>query len=222
MNPIQIVHIAFPELKLHPSAGHKLRGYFGTLFREHSPLLHNHLEDGSLRFRYPLVQYKVIRKMPYLIGLADGAELLAGLFLKVKELQLENQTYPLHTKNIQSLLWSPKVGQDLYTYRFSTLWMALNQKNYQEYRKENEAQQQVHLKNILIGNILSFLKGIDIHLTPEQRLLAQINVSAQQTNFKDQKMMAFSGSFTTNIQLPDFIGLGKAVSRGYGAIEGVR
>ncbi len=217
----QIVHITFPELKFHPSIGHKLRGYFGNLFREHSPLLHNHLEDGTFVFRYPLVQYKVINKTPYLVGLGEGAELLASLFLQVKELRLEGKNYLLHTKKIQSLLWQPKVGQDLYSYDFRTLWMALNRKNYLVYLRENETDRKQHLTGILIGNILSFLKGINVHLRPDQRLLAQLRIDQHQTQFKDQKMLAFSGQFTANILLPDFIGLGKAVSRGYGAIQRV-
>jgi hypothetical protein len=31
-------------------------------------------------------------------------------------------------------------------------------------------------------------------------------------------MLAFSGSFVCNATLPDYIGLGKAVSRGFGCI----
>ena len=31
-------------------------------------------------------------------------------------------------------------------------------------------------------------------------------------------MQAFSGSFVTNVSLPDGIGLGKSVARGYGAV----
>ena len=217
--PVPIAHIAFPELSLHPSAGHKLRGYFGSFFREHSLLLHNHLADGSLRYRYPLVQYKVIDKVPCLVGLGEGADLLAGLFIKVRELKLDDQVIPVHTKNIESRQWQPEVCQDLHTYSFKTLWMALNQQNYREYLQEDESRKQEHLKRILIGNILSFLKGMDIYLDPGQRLLAQLSVYPSKTRFKDQPMFAFSGRFTTNILLPDYIGLGKSVSRGYGVIE---
>ena len=221
MTPIQIIHIAFPELKLHTSAGHKIRGYFGRLFKDHSPLLHNHMEDGSLRYQYPLVQYKVIENVPQLVGLGEGAGLLASLFLKITELRLEEQTYPLHSKNIQSSLWVPQVGDDLYTYRFSTLWMALNQENYRAYRQMGEEAQQQKLKQILIGNMLSFLKGMGIRLEAGQRLLVQIQLSPTQTTFKDQKMMCFGGNFTANILLPDYIGLGKSVSRGFGSIKRV-
>src|SRR4051812_35346852 len=80
--------IRFPEIQLATRDAHKLRGYFGDLFREHSPLLHNHLETGEAAYRYPLVQYKVLDSVPTLVGLQEGADLLIQLFLKIKELQV--------------------------------------------------------------------------------------------------------------------------------------
>ncbi len=91
--------IKFPEIELRTRDAHKLRGYFGNFFKEHSPLLHNHFEDGSLRYAYPLVQYKVIEHTPYLVGLAEGAKLLIELFLKIKEIDLEGEHYPILSKN---------------------------------------------------------------------------------------------------------------------------
>ena len=75
--------IRFPEIALATRDAHKLRGFFGDLFREHSPLLHNHFEDGSLRYAYPLVQYKVIDGVPMLVGFGEGSRLLIELFIKI-------------------------------------------------------------------------------------------------------------------------------------------
>ena len=85
--------IRFPEIALATRDAHKLRGYFGNLFKEHSLLLHNHYETGESAFQYPLVQYKVIDKIPILIGIQEGAELLTSLFLKIKELKIEEKYY---------------------------------------------------------------------------------------------------------------------------------
>lgn len=60
--------IKFPEINLQTRNAHKLRGYFGNVFKEHSPLLHNHFEDGKNRYAYPLIQYKVIKNIPVLVG----------------------------------------------------------------------------------------------------------------------------------------------------------
>lgn len=217
MTTLHLTTIRFPEIALATRDAHKLRGYFGTLFQQHSPLLHNHYEDGSNRYAYPVVQYKVLDKVPTLVGLNEGAELLVKLFLKVQELDIEGKVYPVRQKNIESRQVPVGVDGDLYAYRFSTLWMALNQENYARYRHYEDKDRQEQLKSILRQNILSFYKGIG-HWT-EERILASVKVQQRETLFKNQPMLAFTGTFTTNARLPEGIGLGKAVSRGFGTVE---
>ncbi|MGV8134346.1 MAG: hypothetical protein AB2L20_03955 [Mangrovibacterium sp.] len=43
------------------------------------------------RYAYPLVQYKVIDRIPVLTGFQEGAELLVSLFLKIREIDIEGQ-----------------------------------------------------------------------------------------------------------------------------------
>jgi hypothetical protein len=216
--PHPLTTLTFPEIELATRDAHKLRGYFGDLFREHSPLLHNHYE-GELNYHYPLVQYKVLDKVPTLVGLGEGAKLLIDLFLQIKELRIDGKLYPILSKNLQSSQFDLGLGNDLYTYTFQTLWMGLNQENYRLYCQESPEQQTVRLKRILIGNILAFYKGMQFFLEPEQRILAQVNLTEKFTQFKNQKMLGFVGSFTTNALLPNNIGLGKSPARGFGAIK---
>ena len=110
--------IQFPEIQLQTRDAHKLRGYFGNLFKEHSPLLHNHYENGKTRYAYPLVQYKVIDKTPLLVGLQEGADLLVSLFLKIRKIDIEGQQYPVLAKNIQQKQYDLTVNRQLYNYRF--------------------------------------------------------------------------------------------------------
>ena len=134
---VQIARIAFPEIELPERAAHHLRGYFGRLFQERSPLLHNHFEDGSLRYGYPLVQYKVAFGTPTLVGLGEGAELLTELFLKIDELDIEGRRIPVLGKNIR--IEQAEAGCNataLHEYGFATQWLALSQKNFQAYERE--------------------------------------------------------------------------------------
>lgn len=214
---LQITRIKFPDIQLKTRDAHKLRGFFGNLFKEHSPLLHNHYDSGQLRYRYPLIQYKVIDKVPMLIGIEEGAELLPQLFLKIKELDIDGKTYPVNAKNIET--GKEKVGftDELKEYQFETLWMALNQKNHQKYSQLKSKEEKDKLLNrLIIGNILGFYSNIKLQLTPEERLFAKVNIQEKSTKFKGNDMLAFSGSFVVNALLPDLIGLGKSVSRGFG------
>lgn len=224
MKTITAVTIKFPDIQLSTRDGHKLRGYFGNLFKENSPILHNHLASGDLRYKYPLVQYKVISKIPYLVGLEDGAELLIELFLRIKEIKIATndsrnvKEFPVLSKNIESRQWDLGIAEDLQEYKFQTLWMALNQKNYLEYKNSSPEHQKEKLKRIGISNILAFYKSFDLILKPEERILMNLKVKEKSTRFKDNDMLAFAGTFTTNALIPDWIGLGKAVSRGFGTV----
>ncbi len=209
--------IQFPDIQLQTRDAHKLRGYFGNLFKEHSPLLHNHYEDGTSRYAYPLVQYKVIDKIPVLIGFQEGAELLVSLFLKIREIEIEGQKYPVLAKNIQQKQCELSVNMLLYNYSFKTLWMALNQENFKKYQQMGEEGRTSFLNRQLQNNILSFYKGLAFHT--DERIMAICSVEERETLFKNQSMLAFSGKFTSNAYLPEWAGIGKAVSRGFGTVS---
>ena len=237
---VPITTITFPEIALRTRDAHKLRGYFGDLFKEHSPLLHNHLESdeetgdaaGAVKFRYayPLVQYKVLRQTPTLVGLGEGATLLTQLFLQIRELTINGgqddpsgETFPVLSKHIRHE--QAPVGMargdgplDLIEYRFETLWMALNQKNYRDYRHYSEAEQQAQLKRVLTSQLLALFREFGLWLEPHERVMVRLDVQERTTQFKNQTMVAFTGGFLANVILPDGIGLGKAVSRGFGTV----
>lgn len=171
-------------------------------------------------FKYPMVQYKVVDNVPMLAGFNEGAELLTDLFLNLRFLKLDGKDYFIDHKNIENRMIKLKVSDELYEYEFKTLWMALNQNNYKNYallRKENLNDGiKDYLRDILIGNILSFYKGMGFHA--DKKILAVVDFKEKITKFKNNDMIAFEGSFTTNAVLPDFAGIGKSVSRGFGTI----
>jgi hypothetical protein len=217
MTTIPQTIIRFPEINLRTRDGHKLRGYFGNLFKERSDLLHNHMGNGEFRYDYPQVQYKVINKTPLLVGIKDGAELLTDLFLEIKELNIDGEHYRIRQKNIEGKqLQIGPAGQSR-AYKFETLWMALNQKNHNQYIVSDDLERQHLLERILIGNMLSFFKAADLFV--EEQIQVKGTFKEKSTQFKGNNMLAFEGIFTTNVRLPNFIGLGKSVSRGFGTIN---
>lgn len=212
--------IQFPDIELQTRDAHKLRGYFGNLFLEHSPLLHNHYADGSSRYAYPLVQYKVIDKMPVLLGFQEGAELLITLFLKIREICIEGQHFQILAKNITQKQCELLVNKQLYNFSFKTLWMALNQENFKKYESLAESELTDFLNRQLQNNILSFYKGMSFRT--DERIMVISKLEEKQTLFKNQPMIAFSGQFTSNAYLPELTGIGKAVSRGFGTVSQIK
>lgn len=219
--PLPTTTIQFPELRLFARDAHKLRGYFGTFFRERSTLLHNHFvnEHGEEKFRYsyPLVQYKILQGTPMLLGLGEGSGVLADLFLDVRELHIGTVTYPVLHKNIERKDVQCGLTETLHEYTFQSPWFALNQQNFDQYQTLFEAERLVMLNAILRGNILSFFKGVGVWL--EGRVMTSLRIKEDiSLQFKDRTMIGFRAEFTTNARLPDSIGLGKSVGRGFGSI----
>ena len=75
------------------------------------------------------------------------------------------------------------------------------------------------LESILTGNILSFAKGMDYHI--KERLLVKITHLSKPLSqtFKGQNVLVFNIEFVSNIELPQWIGLGKGSSLGFGTVE---
>lgn len=209
--------VKFASFNLSPRNAIYLRGYLGNLFREKSPLLHNHLENGSFRYKYPLVQYKIIDRNPMILGLNDGADVLNEIFMGIKVLVINGKEYNFDLKYLENSFFDIYTSPHLVRYRFLTPWMALNQHNINLYNQSDFKTQTHMLNSILIGNLLSMMKGIGQHI--DTQIYVDVQHREDIAHFKNQPMRVFWGTFTSNLRLPDFVGLGKAVSRGFGTIK---
>lgn len=218
MPTLPLTLIRFPDIRLEKRDAQKLRGYFGNLFKEHSPLLHNHFDDGSLRYKYPLVQYKIVDEVPVLVGLAEGAQLLVDLFLKINELNINGRSYPLHQKNLDHKHVDTGLSTQLHTYCFENRWMALNQENHKRYTLlKTYDEKNKFLNDLLKNNILSFFKGVNIWL--DGQVMTTGSFKEYKTSFKNKPMLVFDGTFVCNVILPDLVGVGKQTSRGFGTVR---
>ena len=74
------------------------------------------------------------------------------------------------------------------------------------------------LERLLIGNILSFAKGIGVYFDEEIKVSIVDIEKAEQYLFKNVKMLGFDVVFRTNVLLPRYVGVGKGVSLGFGMI----
>ncbi len=217
MRNIDITTIRFPAIQLERRDAHKLRGFFGNRFRD-IPELHNHLEGDTYRHAYPVVQYKVLNGVPTLVGVGEGSRVLQKLVDKVEYFNIDDRILPVTEREVLTRSVSVGVDDKLHTYCFDSMWMALNARNHARYCAAGITKQIEILRSILVGNILVFLGACNE--IADREIIAQPQVAACTTSFKNIKMMAFQGSFKTNVVLPDGIGLGKSASRGFGAIRG--
>ncbi len=53
----------------------------------------------------------------------------------------------------------------------------------------------------------------------EQEIIADVAVKEENVILKGKPMIGFTGAFKCNVIIPDYLGIGKSVSRGFGTVE---
>ena len=203
----------------------KFRGYLSNKYPQYN-LIHNHLENGKVRYSYPLIQFKTIEKHPALIGINNGVEILQKVFPSLTELKIANKKQIVFEKEISFKKIKFGISDNIINYNIISPWLTFNQKNYLVYKEilinsknqiEKKQKVDVLLSKILIGNILSISKSLNYKV--EEKIYLDFKLKKVFTKLKGVKMIGFKGTFRTNFLLPEYFGIGKSVSRGFGIIK---
>jgi hypothetical protein len=186
-------------------------------------IFHNHLNDREFLYGYPVIQYKRIGKNPAIVCIDYGVDEIHHFFNnKNLEIVIGQRPVSLVVKNLQMQQYNLQVWEKHFEYRLYN-WLALNQENYEKYQALNdELSQIVFLENILKANIISFAKGVKWDVDKQISLRIDEVIKSKIVPYKQQKLLAFDIRFRTNVFLPDFVGLGKGVSLGFGTVSQIK
>ncbi|MDY6966752.1 MAG: CRISPR-associated endonuclease Cas6 [Halobacteriota archaeon] len=195
----------------------KLRGFFATKFNEYS-LLHQHKDVDKLLYRYPRVQYKILDNIPVVLGIEEGADLLKEIYDRYDEIRLGDNVYKIIERGITLKEVEFGLSRDILSYRFITPWIALNKDNYERFYKLSRRDGRELLRKTLVGNILSASKGLDYVVLDEIKLDIG-RIDQKKCFIKKTPLIGFECDFMVNFLIPDYLGLGKSVSRGFGVIK---
>lgn len=184
---------------------------------------HNHLTEDSFRYAYPLIQYKRLGGKAAIVCVEEAVDLI-GQFLTEADsmLAIGERQVSWNTSHIQPARILVQVWESTFGYHISR-WLPLNSKNYQLYKDiEGVADRVAFLEQILKANLLSMLKGLNIHL--EKELILKITELSEPYLLynKGVKMMAFNADFKCNLSIPDNLGIGKNASIGCGVVHQLR
>lgn len=204
------------RIKTHESP--RLRDFFGSEF-EDEVVRHSYDTDGKPIFEYPRIQFKVIDATAVLLGLGEGAELLQRLWPEMDETELGGEQLGVREAYFETRQDEITACSEPVEYRFVTPWLALNERNFRSYTgSRNTAFRKDELSRILVGNCLGLAKSLGIKFS--ERIDAECRqLTSIKTSVKGRGMIAFVGKFKVNLKLPEYLGLGKAVSRGFGAVS---
>lgn len=217
MNKVRYLLVSFPDVVLQPSDIPKLRGYFIKKFPD-THLFHNHLPDSGFLYKNPAIQYRVIDSHPALIGINDGMELMKRVFMEIDSLKIGDNIIQTFERTISIKECDYGQCEEIFSYRFHSPWMALNQENHREYQGLNAVEQNQRLRAILKNNLKTLSKGFNYWIPEVDKLQVDGCFNPVEMSFHNQKMQCFTGEFSTNFIIPEYLGLGKQCARGFGVV----
>ena len=152
-----------------------------------------------------------------ILGIDEGADLIREISPQITSLSLDKE-YKIVEKQLIEKEVDIKPSSEEKHYEFVTPWLGLNTKNYPKYMALKSWKEKKDLiNNILVGNFLSMSKGLGIIVN--KKLYAKTHFDTKQVQYKSVYMTAFKGEFKIHYDIPDYFGLGKGVSHGFGCVK---
>ena len=183
-------------------------------------LFHNHTGEDTFRYSYPLVQYKRLNGKATITCIEEGVDLVGQILSELYgPLTIGQREAICQVAEVKASKTPVDIDDSMSAYQLFH-WLPLNSSNYALYQNTDELVEKIKiLERVLTGNILSFLKGVDIHVDEHLRLGITEILKQQVASYKQVKLMSFNLKFEANITLPSFIGIGKNASIGNGIIK---
>jgi hypothetical protein len=181
-------------------------------------LLHQHGTEGLI-YRYPRVLYRVDHHGPTILAVGEGIDVLSALTLVGVNLRLGATVRHVMDATLDVTEHDLGPIQSSRTYRLTTPWLALNQENHARFGRLDEVERSRFLDAQVVNNCLSLAKSFGLRVT--SRLVGHAHVRPISVRMKDVEMTGFLGKIIVNFSIPEGLGLGKSVSKGFGAVRGV-
>lgn len=203
----------------------KFRGAMSEKVGYEHEWFHNHNnETGGFHHRYPKIQYKVDthgREMrPMLMCIGEGIKEAHHYFSQPDwGLHFGEQKRDMRIAHLNQQQYNLSVGGEFRLYRIHK-WQALNSDNYGVWKKLDSIAARYHfLEQTMAAHIISFAKGVEWTIDQPFSVRITQQLKEEWITFKNLKVLCFSLEFKTNVSLPDFIGLGKGGSVGFGVLR---
>ncbi len=181
---------------------------------------HNHLGDNKFIYKYPLIQYMRVGRKPSILCLEQGVDEIYHFFNnKDWNLTMAGRELNMKLSSLNMKEYTLRVTSDKLNYRISN-WLALNHENYAAFNTMDSLAEKIsRLEAILTANILTFGEGVEWDIAEPFEVKLKSLSAPKLLGFKGVKLTGFDAEFSANIFLPNYLGLGKGVSHGFGSIK---
>jgi hypothetical protein len=209
------------EYPLRPGKIKDFRRFINTFIGADNDLFHNHKTTTTVHYRYPLVQYKTIEQRAAIMGITDVGvaalhDLMANTEFRTRCTEWIGEQFAVTTETKETLTLSTACNQTFHIHKY----LCFNQENIKKWNSYTSiAKKAALIEQCIVAHILKFASGIQWQLPPRALEVNLLDFKPYQTKAHDRSFLAFEVDFQTNITLPEYIGLGKSVSLGFGVLH---
>ncbi|MCB9035368.1 MAG: hypothetical protein H6557_01995 [Lewinellaceae bacterium] len=176
-------------------------------------------------FAYPKAQFKMRRNhgryQPLLLCLGAKVDQALEIFRNSRHthVMVNGRPYSLEISEAKAYHFDYQAGEQPYAYNLFK-YQALNSQNYRIYQRlDGEEEKKRFLENLLAKHLLTFARAVgwelDFQLEVKNlHLMNEKPVSCGPINYH-----CFDLSFRCPLLLPEYIGLGNAVAKGFGVVR---
>lgn len=221
---VKTLSISF-NLPLYASEIPQWRGAFIEMGAFGNDLFHNHNNApdntySKYHYRYPLIQYRLQQGKAAIFAIGAGVQALQKVLATSDwVVTWKGRKRHLQIEDLRTSTFDLEVTNQVQHYKLYD-WVALNEENYEKWQSCTNLLQRVTLLEGLLNNhLMSFCYGIDWKPKKQLEVALQNIESTQNIRLYDSKLLAFTVDFTTKLQLPHYIGIGKAVAQGFGKVR---
>lgn len=196
-----------------------LRATIASAFMEKS-IYHNHTADKII-YRYPPIQYKEICGKAAVVGIGEGAESLENDFHynDTISISIDGKEKSLTVVELSTYEYTPESFADLHQEYIIKNWLPFNQENFARYLNATTLVEKVSLlEKVLSANILSLFTGFGYYSENKSNASILDIMDSRYIMYKGVKMASFDVKIKCNATLPQYCGIGKGVSRGFGTV----
>lgn len=178
------------------------------------PLINGTYRD---KFLYPRVQVKILNEQIYLVGIKEGVDPVQSVVGRLKVMNFGNITFDVEGCEVEVDSDRFMSTNRMIRYKFLTPWVALNETNLMKYKYMYGDERLKLLTRLLSQNIVFLAKEMGLEL--DTKIYSRLQLESLYPRMVDDGQMgAFNGEFRSNFILPNFLGVGNGITKGYGVI----
>ncbi len=219
MNRTRYLSVGFDQ-RFQPYDIPKLRAAIIEKTRRQSDLFHNHLGEDGYVYRYPLIQYKIKDKRPLLVCLGEATEDIHYLLReKDYDFNINGRLYNMEIEDVLLKYERIQTYDRLFRYNIHN-YLALNQENYRKWQDtESLVERIAMLEDLLYKHIAIFAEEMHAHMPHELKVRILEILGEKHLEYKRIHHLTFRLNFECNLHIPNYVGIGKGVSVGFGIVK---